>query len=435
VNTRDVTFDVSGLDGTVDSVSVEFSADHTWVGDLRVTLISPIGVPHLLFSRTGATTATSAGSGANLVPANTYRFSDSATVNWWDHVTPLPGDIPTVTARTTIEGGEGVSNPATATSLDDAFAATPPNGTWILRFEDGFSGDDGEVVSASLELTVQGVTRTVTASIDSGPGSLRDAITSAQPGDRIEFIPGIFESPTTIELQSALPTINQPIAIVGPGAELLTIRRADSAPDFRIFEFGGGDEQASASGLGISNGSTDDFGGGVLSFRPIVLSGVHIFGNFAATGGGLVAADQQVVLIDSTISGNLALGDAGGVFIVEGGPNSRLIGVTLSGNRAGTAGGGLLATNIDGDNDRLAIINSTIHQNQSPSTGAIRAESKGEGGIEIVLRNTIVSRNSPENFFLNPAAGQASISSDGFNLSTDYDGVVATLSTDLLIQP
>ncbi|MEE4330180.1 MAG: proprotein convertase P-domain-containing protein, partial [Wenzhouxiangella sp.] len=236
VNTRDVTFDVSGLDGTVDSVSVEFSADHTWVGDLRVTLISPIGVPHLLLSRTGATTATSVGSGANLVPANTYRFSDSATVNWWDHVTSNPGDLPTVTARTTIEGGEGVSNPATATSLDDAFAATPPNGTWILRFEDGFSGDDGEVVSASLELTVQGVTRTVGSTGDKGPGSLREVLGAAQAGDRIEFNPGVFGTPKTIFLASALPTINQPIAIAGPGAELLTIRRSDFAPDFRIFK-------------------------------------------------------------------------------------------------------------------------------------------------------------------------------------------------------
>ena len=100
-NARDVTFDVSGLAGTVDSVSVEFSANHSWIGDLRVTLISPIGVPQLLFSRTGATTSSGFGFASNLDAGNTYRFSDSAATNWWTHVetASVAGVIPGVSQR------------------------------------------------------------------------------------------------------------------------------------------------------------------------------------------------------------------------------------------------------------------------------------------------------------------------------------------------
>jgi len=56
---------------------------------------------------------------------------------------------------------------------------------------------------------------TVNATADSGPGSLRDAITqintSTDPGNTITFsVTG------TITLTSALPAINKPVAITGP---------------------------------------------------------------------------------------------------------------------------------------------------------------------------------------------------------------------------
>src|SRR5690348_10165344 len=38
---RDVTFTVSGLTGTVSTASVAFSASHTYLQDLEVTLIAP----------------------------------------------------------------------------------------------------------------------------------------------------------------------------------------------------------------------------------------------------------------------------------------------------------------------------------------------------------------------------------------------------------
>lgn len=58
---RDIYFDVQNRTGSIDVVRVLFSANHGWVGDLRVQLIAPDGRSHLLFERTGAVTATGAG--------------------------------------------------------------------------------------------------------------------------------------------------------------------------------------------------------------------------------------------------------------------------------------------------------------------------------------------------------------------------------------
>jgi len=50
-------------------------------------------------------------------------------------------------------------------------ARLTPNGTWVLRFEDGWGGDAGEVTGAELFLPPAGITRTVSNNNDSGPGS------------------------------------------------------------------------------------------------------------------------------------------------------------------------------------------------------------------------------------------------------------------------
>src|SRR4051794_8733830 len=63
---------------------------------------------------------------------------------------------------------------------------------------------------------------------DAGPGSLRDAITQADTtaaADAINFDPAYFNTPRTISLLSALPNVSQDLAITGPGASALTVRR------------------------------------------------------------------------------------------------------------------------------------------------------------------------------------------------------------------
>ncbi|HEV7646072.1 MAG TPA: hypothetical protein VGO50_19200, partial [Pyrinomonadaceae bacterium] len=96
---KDVTFTVTGLGGNVTSAVVSFSASHTFLQDLEVSLRGPGGSPsHLLFSSTGTTSTvanTCAGSANDLSTANTYTFADTAAANWW--TTAATNPVPTST--------------------------------------------------------------------------------------------------------------------------------------------------------------------------------------------------------------------------------------------------------------------------------------------------------------------------------------------------
>ena len=115
-------------------------------------------------------------------------------------------------------------------------------------------------------------TITVTNGNDSGPGSLRQAIVDASPGDTINFAPSV----TTVNLTSDELVIDKNLTITGPGANRLTVQ-ADSTHSLR-FEFSTSPRvpvTVSISGLTISNGmwpwrgrilSAGD-GGGIRSAR------------------------------------------------------------------------------------------------------------------------------------------------------------------------
>jgi hypothetical protein len=141
---RNVTFDVTGIGTAPTNVSIGMTFGgpaHTFVGDIVATLIAPNGASHLLFGRTGATTASAFGSGADLV--GPYTFNDAAAgTNWWTAASLAT--IASGTYRTTPSGGAGVINPPTPTSMNPAFAGIPTsNGTWTLRLTDGCSQDTG----------------------------------------------------------------------------------------------------------------------------------------------------------------------------------------------------------------------------------------------------------------------------------------------------
>lgn len=421
---RDVYFDVGPL-RTVSGVSVSFSATHTWVGDLRVTLIAPNGNSHLLFARTGATAASGNGFGTDL--NGTYTFTDNPAQagNWWIGAATNP--VPSGFYRTVISGGAGVSNPPPVTSLGMQFLSTPANGRWILRFEDGAAQDTGTVSAATLNLTLSGSTRTVTNANDSGSGSLRSALSGANNGDYIRFATPFFSSGRAIELLTAL-TIDKTVAIVGPGAELLTLRRAESAGDMRIISVDGSGG-VSLSGMTISGGRVDStVGGGIFSTSPLTLSGVHVAGNRAFTGGGVLIIDAGGQFINSTFSGNQSQ-NAAAIYsgLTAGTAVLRLQGSTVSGNRAANDNGALLVVVGGTSVLKVEISNSTIADNQS-STAGIGADANG-GQASVSIRNSIVANNSPINFETTGFQG-ASITSLGYNLSNDYNGVVTRLPTD-----
>jgi len=164
-------------------------------------------------------------------------------------------------------------------------------------------------------LVVSGVvgaeTFSVTNNKDSGSGSLRAAITSAnaQPGrDVITFPPSVRGA---IDLKSELPTLQGELEIRGPGATELTVRRA-VAYRFRIFTIAKGSDVA-ISGLTISNGNPEapgyySYGGGIYNRADgeLTLRGVVVSANRDDYGG--VFNEGRLTVRDSTVSGNSGAG-------------------------------------------------------------------------------------------------------------------------------
>ncbi len=151
---RNITFVVTDVLGPPSNVelSTTFSPIHSWVGDVRATLIAPNGASHIVFGRTGATTSTDSGDRSDL--AGPYVFKDSAVgVNWWTEALNRL-DLEALSAgnyRTTTGGG--VVGAGTNTLMTPAFSGVRnPIGTWTLRVEDGCSGDTGTISAATLTL-------------------------------------------------------------------------------------------------------------------------------------------------------------------------------------------------------------------------------------------------------------------------------------------
>jgi hypothetical protein len=130
---------------------------------------------------------------------------------------------------------------------------------------------------------------TVGTLADTGPTSLRQAITTANttPGqDTIQFsVTG------TITLESTLPTITDSLLVQGPGAGSLTIARdgATGTPNFRLLTIDAGVSVA-LSGLTLSNGNVIGPGGAISNAGDLDLSGCVLSNNTARGDNGLGAA-------------------------------------------------------------------------------------------------------------------------------------------------
>lgn len=191
---RDIQFLVSGFSGGFGSASVSFTMNpqHSWVGDLQVSLIAPDLTSHLLFSRVGANSATDFGDNSNL--DGTYTFNDLATSNIWTVATAgnTNFDITNGSYRTQAAGPNATDSPGPAfTSMNAAFAGMDPaniNGTWTLRFLDCAGGDTGTVSAASLTLnpTLSGDVTLGGRVLTARGSGLRNALVTVSGGNLLQ---------------------------------------------------------------------------------------------------------------------------------------------------------------------------------------------------------------------------------------------------------
>jgi hypothetical protein len=123
------------------------------------------------------------------------------------------------------------------------------------RFHPSGEALEGRALLAQIGLTV-------TSLADSGPGTLRAAILTADAGSHSDkFTIGFASAVTgTIELQSSLPILTNGVTIQGPGLSSLTVERAAGFVfNGTIFGIDVG-QTVTLSGLTVANGSSGGIG-------------------------------------------------------------------------------------------------------------------------------------------------------------------------------
>jgi Ca2+-binding RTX toxin-like protein len=233
----------------------------------------------------------------------------------------------------------------------------------------------------AVPATAQADDFTVTNLNNSGNGSLRDAVDDSNlnaGADRILFSSSLTG---TIELTSGELNVTQPLEVVGPGAQRLTVSGSD---DSRIFTFGPG--PSTISGLTITDGS-DVSGGAVRNDGTLTVSRSIITGNEAVdNGGALYAYPGDLRVEDSTISDNQA--DTGGAIYAYG-DAVEIVNTTISGNTGISSGAVAVASDIGGGS--LTVLSSTVTDNDSGDDGGGILSSNGL--ISVDLTGSIIAGN------------------------------------------
>jgi hypothetical protein len=307
-------------------------------------------------------------------------------------------------------------------------------------FARGTSVDIGAVqTQASL------VVNTTADGVGSDPGqlSLRQAVNLAnvlRGPNNIGFDPTLFASRQTITLtageldltnRDGAEEITGPAAGVtisgnnrsrvleiGPGVtamlSAITMTAGHATNGGGLLTSSGSDVRLTA--CTISNNSADNEGGGLWVAGDMSLVGCSITANTGIAGGGLEDASEGTIsLTNVTVSGNKALVAGGGLETSSRQGTLSLTDVTVSGNK-GSWGGGLALDDVDGV---VTLQNVTIAGNSAVLGGGLfiddgisrieggtisgNVASSSGGGLQVqptataTLTDTIVAGNSHEN--------------------------------------
>ncbi|HUJ72575.1 MAG TPA: choice-of-anchor Q domain-containing protein [Verrucomicrobiae bacterium] len=330
----------------------------------------------------------------------------------------------------------------------------------------------GIVLSLALAGQAPAVNLLVYNTDDSGAGSLRQCIADNAAlggGSAIIFSNVVIG---TITLTSGELLITNNVAIIGPGANALAV---DGNAASSVFHFDNG-ITAAISGLTISNGNAS----GVLNIHStLMVSNCTISGNSAGGGGGIyndgLFGSATLTVITSTFSGNSA-NSAGGIYNDSYGGSATLtvIASTFSGNSSGYEGGGIyndgqygsatltvITSTFSGNsadlgggiynhfcapgNATLSVVACTFSGNSASSGGGIYNSASGcpdirttfsshaatnprdDGGATLEIGDTILNAGATGENIANLAG---TVTSDGFNLSSDNGGGFLTATGD-----
>ncbi len=364
-----------------------------------------------------------------------------------------------VTTAGIVISGTGPSFTVTVTPTTDTTGST------VITL----TASDGEnATSTSFTVTVEGSTETGSTE-DSGPGSLRSAIASAEEDATITFSSTDFpqDSDTSnnpvIQLSTPLVidrglTINGDlnndgipdvtiqgsstglIQVTAPGTVSLTgvILTGSTGTEGGALAITGGADVTIADTV-ISNNTADTGGAIFASAGSVTLSNTTLSGNVSSTGGSVVVQGSaaQVTINDSTLEGNAVLGDGGA--ILNSGGVLRLSNTTVSGNESGGNGGGIFNT----AGGLVNLNNVTIAENSATSGAGF-----SQDGGSTTITNSIIVNNQLKatGGFRALADDDADVSVNGGSMTVKFSGIkkisgtfndsgANLFSTDLQLEP
>jgi predicted outer membrane repeat protein len=241
-------------------------------------------------------------------------------------------------------------------------------------------------------------TLTVINTNDSGPGSLRQALSIVNDGDTIDFaVTG------TITLTSGELLVNDSITISGPGAANLTVNGNHMS---RVFHIGSG-KTVVISELTIENGFIEfgNSGGAVYNdHATLTIEDCTMIGNSGGSGGGAAYNDGTLGAATLNVAGSVLTGnsgfDGGAIFSngFSGNTTLNVDGTTIADNSGEEAGGIYSQGGGQGGSATLHISDSTFSNNSSAFTaGAVYSNGSAAGNSTLQITNTTFSSNSAAN--------------------------------------
>ncbi len=249
----------------------------------------------------------------------------------------------------------------------------------------------------ALENRINPVTFTVTNTLNTGAGSLRNAVASANlftSADTIIFDPAVFNTFKVITLTTGEISISGATTITGPGANLLSISGNASSRAFNTTA-ALDTEPISFSGLTIGSCLTTGDGGAVLiGDEAITFTGCNLSDNISTSDGGALSASgaATITLTECNLINNQAQVNAGAIYLAADAASLTLERCTLSANIAVTGSGGAvrIASKLTGT---MTVRNSTLSGNSAPSGGAVAlAPNKGT----LAIRNSTLTLNDAD---------------------------------------
>ena len=223
---------------------------------------------------------------------------------------------------------------------------------------------------------------------DSGAGSLREAVTSANTTPGVDKI--TFAVTGTITLTTGQLAVTENLTVDGPGSSSLTISGNDNS---RIFEINDGNDNVpqsvSIDGITFTQGAAPAMeGGAILSRENLTLTDVVLTDNAAGAGGALNQHVGSISISNSSVSLNSTTTHGAGV-VIQDVPFATLANVPFTNNTASGEVGGVELRRVG-----TVLIEDCVFSNNDSEYGSGLFLQRASEDTTATIRDTTISGNT-----------------------------------------